>query len=68
MKTVRIYDLVRGDVYTKKLQVKGREAFVVLNVNAEKNNLTVQSRNFKDPKTITSSNEVVYWLRNELDD
>jgi hypothetical protein len=65
MKPKRIYDLVRGDVYTKKMQIKGREAFVVLNVNPEKNNLTVQSRNFKDPKTIASTNETVYWLRND---
>jgi len=56
---------MKGDVFTKKLQIKNREAFVVLSVNSEKNNITVKSRNNNEVKTISSTNEQIIWLRND---
>ena len=65
MEYKRIYNLMKGDVFTKKLQIKNREAFVVLSVNSEKNNITVKSRNNNEVKTISSTNEQIIWLRND---
>ncbi len=67
--TIKSSELKKGDIFTKELKVKDREAFVVLEVfeTVKGRKLTVQSRNLTvktiEPKTISANETEVIWLR-----
>lgn len=60
----RMYDLVKGDIYTEKLQIANRVAWVILSINPDKNSMRVRSQSDHNvEKNITITNKQVYMLR-----
>jgi hypothetical protein len=71
MKHIKTSELKRGDIFTKKMEIKDREAFAVLEVmeTYKGRKLLVKSRNVTlktvEPKTISANEKEIIWLRND---
>lgn len=65
MKLIQMNELKVGDIYTKEMKLKGREAFLVTAINEKSGKLTVVSRNdvLGREKNVTPVG-VIYYLRN----